>query len=366
MNLMLMVTGLGIGGAERVVVDLADVFASKGHRVCLVYLGGDVETRPANSSVQLVGMNMRSLRDLPSVLLCKLPRLVREFRPDVLHTHMFHANVIGRLLRIRVSIPRLITTAHNTNEGGRLRMLIYRLTHSLSNVVTNVSDDAVRAFERAKAVPIGGMLAVHNGIAVNRYCRQPDEGARVRQELGVSDSTKMILSIGSLTRQKDHVNLIEAICLIREQVADFVVCIAGNGPLREQLTGLIGEKELGKHVRLLGIRSDVVGLLSAADVFVLSSAWEGFPMVIGEAMACSCVVVGTDCGGVREFLGGGAYLVKPGSAVALASGLMEALSLEPSEQLAVGASLRSRVVECFSLDAAAREWEGLYQIDPKS
>lgn len=361
MNIMLMITDLGIGGAERVVVDLADAFAAKGHKVCLVHLGVVRDTRPENLSVSVIGLGMRSVLDLPAVVFHKLPKLIHEFRPDVLHTHMFHANLIGRLLRLRISIPRLITTAHNTNEGGRIRMLTYRVTHFLSDVVTNVSEDAVQAFENAKAVPRGEMITVHNGIAIDRYRRRSNVVQSIKREFGITDSMKIVLSIGSLTKQKDHTNLIEAVFKVRKDDSDFIVLIAGEGPLREELSELVVSNGLESHVRLLGIRLDIIDLLSAADIFVLSSGWEGFPMVVGEAMSCGCVVVATNSGGVREFLGDYDYVVPPRSPMHLAANISSALSLSPEDKVALGVRLRSRVVEYFSLSAAVVKWEAIYQ-----
>lgn len=360
MNVMLVVTGLGVGGAERVVVDIADYLSDRGHQVCVVYLKGDAITQPRSASVRVIGLHIESVFDVIRALTRQLPRIVKEFKPSVVHTHMFHANILGRLLRLRVRIPRLITTAHNTNEGGRGRMLLYRLTGRLSDVFTNVSVEAVAAFEQAGAVSRGKMIALHNGIAVDRYQRNVDKGRRARKSLGLVDGERMLLCIGSLTEQKDHANLLNAVLQLRGDVSNFVVFIAGQGPLRDALLSSISDMGLDAQVRLLGVRSDVVELLSAADIFVLSSAWEGFPMVVGEAMSCSCPVVATDCGGVAEFLGDLGCLVQPRSSQSLANGLRQVLALSAEDRSKMGTALRARVVELFSLEAAGRKWEGLY------
>jgi len=118
------------------------------------------------------------------------------------------------------------------------------------------------------------------------------------------------------------------------------------------------------HVTFLGIRSDVPALLAAADVFVLPSAWEGFGLVVGEAMACERVVVATDCGGVRELLGDCGLLVPPRDPGALASALTRALALTPAEAAAMGARARRRIVDHFSLESAVERWLAIYAGDP--
>ncbi|MBD3842336.1 MAG: glycosyltransferase, partial [Campylobacterales bacterium] len=128
MNIALLITGLGMGGAERQVVDLADRFASLDHNILIIYLTGEAIVLPSNPSIRVIGMNMSKTPWSFLTTYRRIRSLIQSFKPDILHSHMVHANIIARLLRLSIRIPRLICTAHNTNEGGTLRMWLYRVT----------------------------------------------------------------------------------------------------------------------------------------------------------------------------------------------------------------------------------------------
>lgn len=360
LKIMYVITGLGLGGAEKVVTSLADEMADRGNKVLLVYMTGDAPLRPSNPAVELVKLEVNSPRDLLAFL-AEFRQLHARFEPDVVHTHLVHANIIVRLSRLITPIRRLITTAHNRNEEGRFRMIGYRVTNWLADVSTNVSAEAVRAFEVQRAVPAGKMLAVHNGISLCQFQTSVRGVSRIRSELGLAEDTKLIVSVGRLSEPKDYPNLLNALARHVDKNRNWHLAVAGDGPLRNELATLTQELGLDERVSFLGVRNDIPDLLSAADVFVLSSAWEGFPMVVGEAMACECVVVATDCGGVREFLGDSKLLVKPKSPEALAAAINDALKLSPDQRTAYGQSARKRIRELYSLEATMDKWLAIYK-----
>jgi glycosyltransferase involved in cell wall biosynthesis len=359
MRILLCITGLGMGGAEKVVTSLADALAAKGHEVCIAFMTGAAVVLPKNANVQVVSLGMVTKMDAMSAFF-KLIRLIRVFRPDVVHSHMIHANIFARLVRLVTPITRLISTAHNSNEGGKLRMIVYRLTDALADISTNVSEEAVAAFVKAKAVRSSRMLAVHNGIATDAFVFNAAARVGIRQDLFVHDNCQLILAVGRLHDAKDYPNLFHALTHLPVNGLTYQMCIAGDGPLRGNLEALAVKLGIADRVRFLGVRSDIPDLMSAADVFVLPSAWEGFGLVVAEAMACERVVVATDCGGVREVLGEAGYLVKTKDSKALAQALQTALQLPAIESATLGRAARQRVIEKYSLDSAVAKWLQLY------
>ena len=359
MRIMLVMHSVGVGGAERVVTSLANEYAARGHEVCIVTLETRRPALPLSGAVQLIELDARkSVAGLWRVM-TSLRAAIRDFKPDVVHSHMVHSNLVTRLLRCVVPMPRLVCTAHSTSEGGWHRMLAYRLTDRLADITTNVSDEAVAAFEWKRAVPQGRMLAVHNGIDTRAFSYSQACREQARALLGVEPGTPLILAVGRLEAVKNYPNLLNALARLLTQL-DWQAVIAGAGPLEARLRELADELGLSGRVRFLGVRRDVRELMCAADVFVLSSDHEGFPMVVGEAMACERVVVATDCGGVAEFTGGLGLLVPPRDPGALAAALAQAIAMPSDQARQLGQQARQRVQDLFSLDAAVERWLDLY------
>lgn len=360
MRIMFVVHSIGVGGAERVVTSLANEFVARGHNVCVVTLEAKRPSLPLADAVCLVELSARkSIGGLLHVL-TSIHGAVQSFRPDVVHSHMIHSNIVTRVLRCMVSIPRVISTVHSTNEGGWPGMLAYRLSHRLADVTTNVSDEAVSAFERSRAVPKGQMLTVHNGIDTRAFSFSQVCRDQARYSLGVEPSARLILAVGRLVPVKNYPNLLQALARVSKKL-EWRLVIAGAGLLEAEIRQQSDRLGLMDRVSFLGVRRDVRNLMCAADVFVLSSDYEGFPMVVGEAMACERVVVATDCGGVAEFTGGTGILVPPREPAALATGLTKALAMPKDEACQIGLHARKRVVSSFSLDSAADRWLTLYR-----
>ena len=358
---MLGITCLGVGGAERLVTALADHFVSRGHEVVLVFFHGDAELRPSDSRVQLVNLNMKRTPPGVARALKELRKLILIFQPDVVNSHLVHANILIRLLRAFTLMPRLISSAHNTNEEGRFRMLAYRLTDRLADISTNVSEEAVRAFEDQGALLPGRMLAIHNGIDTDDFVFDQAARNRIRASLLISDDTPLIVSVGRLWEQKDYPSLLKAMSDLARRPVEFRVAIAGDGPLRSELEALAKSLGIADQVHFLGVRHDVPALMSACDVFVLSSASEGFGLVVAEAMACGRVVVATDSGGVKEVVGEVGYLVPPRDNEALSNAIGRALRLSDTERKAMGEVARKRVIDKFSLAATADQYLAVYR-----
>lgn len=359
MNILLLITGLGVGGAERQVIDLADRFSGKGHNVNVTYILEPALIKPTNPNVKVTSLGGK--KNIMSLMLAfiKMVKLLRDSRPDVLHSHMFHANIFARVGRIFVSVPKLVCTAHSTNEGGWLRMLLYRLSNSLGDVFTNVSGVAVAEFERRKAVPKGRMLSVFNGIDTNKFKFNPQARAETREELA-SKSSKVFIAVGRMVEAKDYPNLLQAFSFIVARDTGCRLWIVGSGPLREMLEGICERLSISNNVIFWGVRHDVERLMSASDIFVLSSRWEGFGLVVAEAMSTERVVVATDCGGVGEVLGDCGYLVPANNPSALQVAMYEAANLSHAQAEVIGSRSRDRVVREFSLEKVVDRWLGLY------
>lgn len=359
MKILLVITGLGMGGAERQVCDLADGLSSRGHDVKVAYLLKPVLNSPYSNNVEVVWLGGASTFFSMFRALTNLIKTIKTFKPDIIHSHMFHANILARLTQAFIKSNRVVCTAHSNNEGGAFRMFLYRITESLAHVFTNVSQGAVDDFKRKKATSKNKMIAVHNGIDINYFKFYKNNRDVIREQLSLNNK-KVFIAIGRFHEAKDYPNLLRAFKRLSSRYANAHLLIVGDGKLRNDIEAFIVNNSLNDRVTLLGLRNDIPELLSASDIFVLSSAWEGFGLVVAEAMACERVVVATDCGGVAEVTGGEGFLVKPHDDLELTSALSKAISLSDEKAKLIGLSERKRIIEKYSLNAVIDKWLTIY------
>lgn len=353
MKIALLITGLGMGGAEKQVCDLSDQFRLLGHEVIICYLTGDAILKPKNPNIPLIGMNMAKNPFSFFKTYFHLRRILNNFSPDVLHTHMVHANLMGRLLRLSMRLKRLISTAHSTNEGSIIRMWLYRLTDPLCDISTNVSQKAVETFIARHAVAEGRMISIYNGIDTERFCFSPEARHEVRNQYGIETDTFLLLCVGRLHQQKDYPTMLSAFALAQADNHHLNLWIVGEGEEKKSLALLCDELQITDKVRFLGRRNDIPELMSACDLFCLSSAFEGFGLVVAEAMACERPVVATDCGGVSEIIQSDGLLVPVSSPEKFSEAILQSLqSPHPSA--------RQRIIDTFSITSIAQQWLELY------
>ncbi|ALS59116.1 glycosyltransferase [Pandoraea norimbergensis] len=371
MKIVLFVTGLQLGGAETQVADLARGFLARGHDVVMISLTGECTVRlPDSPRFSLIELRAAKTPWSLAAAVAKFASHIRRLRPDVVHAHMVHANLLARVARLFAPMPVLVTSAHSRNEGGKLRMLAYRLTDRLTDLTTNVSDDAVAAFVAQRAAPAARIVSMPNGIDTQRYQPDPADRPALRERLlqaqTRSSFAPVVFAAGRLVDAKDYPTLFAAFEHVLAEMPDARLYIAGDGPLRAGLQARIETlnrtNAITNAITLLGRRDDVAQWLRAADVYAMSSAWEGLPLVVGEAMASGLPVVSTDCGGVRELIGTDSdnVLVPVGDAQALGHALLRMLHLSPGARDAIGAANRERIVTHYSLDAVVARWLDAY------
>lgn len=357
MKILYVITSLGLGGAEKVVCDLADQMLLKGHEVKIVYLTGDKLVIPKSSNVEIIYLALNGIKSfIPASI--RYRNLVRDFRPDIVHAHMVHANIFARLNRINQRIPKLICTAHNSNEGSKIRMLAYRYTNSLSDINTNVSEEASQTLIDKGAFTKDDLITIYNGIDLNKF-----NVDKIKNNFdSIEQNFINFISIGRFNEQKDYPNLLTAISYLdKELEVPVKFQIAGDGVLRLELEHLINKLNLTTHVKLLGNRQDIPELLNNSKFFVLSSKHEGLPTVVIEAMASGCFVIATNCGGTAEIMGDTGILVPPQDSQELAKAIQQALSLNNKQIEANNQRARQRIEQLFSLEKSVEKWLQIYE-----
>jgi glycosyltransferase involved in cell wall biosynthesis len=352
-----------MGGADSQLLSAAGELRSRGHDVIIVSLTplGPMGLEARRAGIQTVSLEMR--RGLPDPRgLVRLARLVRRWRPDVVHSHMVHANLMARVLRLVAPVPALVSTIHNVYEGGRMRMAAYRLTNRLVDHMTIVSQAAFDRFTGEKIVPAEMLRVVPNGVDTGRFRGLPP-GTReaVRRSLGLENQL-VWLAVGRFEVAKDYPTMLRAFAAVQAQEPQAVLVLVGRGSLQAETEAL--GRELGlTGIRFAGVRSDVPEVMSAADAYVMSSAWEGMPMVLLEAAAAGLPIVATRVGGNHEVVlhEASGLLVPPSDHPALAAAMLRLSRMPEPERRRMGERGREHIREHYDLARVAERWEALYR-----
>jgi glycosyltransferase involved in cell wall biosynthesis len=372
MRIVYVLTSLGIGGAEKQTLAVAERMKKRGHAVALLVM----KPRIAEEWPSVLNTIHLDIRKTPASLFAGFWRarhFVRAFRPDLLHSHSFHANLFARCLKLLVPRLTVLSTIHNVYEGGWWRMLAYRLTGPLCRRAAAVSKAVAQRFVQLKAVSPQKCVVIANGIDVAEFVPDPERRLRVRATLKVSTEEDgfIWLAAGRVTPAKDYPNLLRAFIQVRSQMPNAKLWIAGALADAEVhraadgsesfISGISLEKDTRERVRFLGLRRDMPALLDAADAFVSASAWEGMPLAVGEAMAMATPVVATDVGGVRELVGDSGTIVSSENSGALAKAMIVTMQRSVEEREQIGRAARERLSRHFSIEASADAWEALYR-----
>jgi glycosyltransferase involved in cell wall biosynthesis len=359
-RILIIATGLNRGGAETQVFHLAMNLRARGWEAEVVSLLADGsltnQFREAKIPVHELGMH-RGVPDPRAIL--RLRRIILSFRPDILHTHMVHSNLLGRVARLFTPVPVVISTAHSITEGAQWRELAYRITDPLADLTTIVSNAAAARYIRVGAVPERKLKTVPNGVDLEAFKPNAEHRGILRAELDLGDRF-VWLAVGRLDTPKDYPNLLAAVSRLKDR--SHLLLIAGDGPLREFTEGLAAELGVSEQVRFLGIRKDVPQLMAAADAYVMSSAWEGLPMVLLEAAASALPIVTTAVGGTDEIVRDGmnGFLASAKHAGALAEAMQRMEQLPVESRLSMGLAGRDHVTKNYSLSAVVDQWEEIY------
>lgn len=276
---------------------------------------------------------------------------------------MVHANILGRLCRIFVRFPVLISTAHNISEGGKIRELAYRVTDFLTDLTTNVSQAATETYRKKKLASPNKIKFIPNGISLSKTIQISNKAKQeYKDEFSIYDETFVWLAVGRLSIQKDYPNLIEAAKIIDKQHKNFKVIIAGEGELRENLYELADKIGISGKVVFAGLRSDINKLMQFCDAYVISSAWEGLPIVLLEAVCAKLPIVATDVGGNREIVKDSinGRLVPPHNSVLLAKAMIEIMNFSEEKIKEYGEAGINKVINKYSIEKIVGQWLKIY------
>jgi glycosyltransferase involved in cell wall biosynthesis len=353
-----LISGLEFGGAEKMLLWAARHHDRKVIRLCVVSLmsGGSLAQDIRREGVEVWELDQRKGRLSPGALF-KLLKVARYFAPRFIQGHLFHSNLLARLIALLVPGASALTTRHNETDSIT-RILLYALTSPL-NAGTIVYSDAVRRHVTRDNLAGRPLKLVPYGIDLPE---QVDDRSMVRAQLGVGSGAFVWITIGRLTRQKGYRILIDVFQrVIGSGGEGAILMIVGDGEERDTLKRQVSEGGLNGSVIFTGTRHDVPSLLSAADGYVLSSLWEGGPLVVLEAMAAGLPVVATRVGDVENMVREGVTgsVVEPSDLEGLSRAMKDVMSLG-DDAVKWGREGHRRVSDMFNFETTQKRVEDFY------
>ena len=360
-KVLLLSTSLGMGGADRQIVYLANALLNHQYEVRLVSMTPleEMGRQAVAEGLPVTSLNMeRGQADWQAFR--RLVNQLREWRPHLLTSFMYHANLMGRLAGRWAGVPLVVTSIRSERHGSAGRDWAMRLTNWMDHCQTTNSRQVADSLTQRGLLSANKVSVIPNGVDVEALTASAAEGARTRAELGLQPAEFVWLAIGRLLPQKDYPTLLNAIASLAGSPARLL--IAGRGPLLGELQQQAERLGVASHVTFLGVRQDIAALLAAADGFVLSSAWEGMPNVVMEALAAARPVVSTRVGGVAELVQDGetGWLVPAGDSKALSQAMHQLMRLPLERRQRMGMAGRNYLRAHYGLEAMAERWMALY------
>jgi glycosyltransferase involved in cell wall biosynthesis len=341
-NILQLVTGLGVGGAERVVLDLSIGLDKSKYNNYVLSLSKKNEMLDIfkENNIDVTSLNKNnSLKDFISMIF-ETKNFVKTHKINLIHAHMTHAMILAVIVKIFFPKLKIVFTSHNTTFGSKIRNILIYILKPFRNI------DILFSEEQRTSIYKNQYKVIPNGINTKPY------------QIKLNKFEKFtFLSVGRLDEAKNHLHLIDCAKDLADKNLDFEVLIAGEGSLRNQIEEKISKYNLQKKVKLLGIRRDIKELMSQSHVFVMPSLWEGLPIVLLEAGASDLPCISTPVGTITSLLNeSNAYLSDNKNF----SNTMEYVYNNYKEAIEKSKKLHEKVLNNYSIESIVINHELIY------
>lgn len=379
MVILHIITRLIQGGAQQNTVLSCAAQVKAGHEVHLAY--GPIYG-PEGSLLEEAKASGAVLHEIPSMRRAVNPwhdvrcyfalrKLIREKKPDIVHTHSSKAGIVARAAAWAERIPVVVHTVHGLPFHDRQSVLVHRLYVMLEKWAAKrchhlvaITPAMVDAFEAKGIAGNDRFAVVPSGVDLDRFAIPDDARSKAREQLGIASDTPTVALLARLDPFKGHDDMLDILPKLAERFPDIQLLFIGDGWRREHIEQRIAKPQAAGRVRLLGIvpHEQVREILPAAEVKVLPSYQEGQSRTLIEALLCGCGIVAYDVGGIPSICidGETGKLVPVGDKQALADAIVWMIE-HPDERRAMTDRGRTLVREKFSAEHMTRELEQLYQ-----
>lgn len=339
------------------------------HQVLSICSLGTVGPEIQAAGVPVHALGLRSAVQLPLVFL-KLVRFIRAERPDVVHTWMYHSDLLGGLAAYLAGCGRVLWGVRVADiapefgvsrSTGWIRRVCGHLSNYLPSRIIYVAESARRRHE-AFGYSAEKSIVIPNGYAIPKLSKEKAK-ARFRAELGLDSGALLVGAAARYNIQKNQLGFVRACAQVAAHVptARFVLCGRGVTHENRELMQTIQMTGCPDRYFVLGERHDLLYCLAAMDVFCMNSLVEGFPNVVAEAMSVSVPCIVTDVGDAAHLVGNTGQILPPNNDQALIEAIVKMLRMVPTARLRLGQLARARIKSKFSLEAIIKRYECVYE-----
>ncbi|HUO84036.1 MAG TPA: glycosyltransferase [Thermoanaerobaculia bacterium] len=363
-----LVTGLRVGGAETMLRNLVTRMDRTRfeNRVVTMTSGGELAAEIVSAGIPVESLDMRpSVPDPRAVF--RLARLLRVRQPDLVQSWLYHADLLGALVAgpaRRTLLWNVRCANTSTPDRTVISPLLLRFLARMSRVpaAVIVNSAAGRVEHERLGYRPRRWEVIPNGFDIHRFAPNRAARAALRARLGVSDDALLFGLIARFDPLKDHGTFLDAAGIAaRQHDIHFVLAGKGVNESNELIRARSQANHLNGRIHFLGQVRDVERVIGALDVACSTSVGEGFPNVVGEAMACGIPVIATDVGDTAWLVGANTGMIVPPSDPKRFADAMMAMAASPDARREAGRLARERIVGSFSLGAMVQHYEGFYE-----
>ena len=365
-NVLRIIPSLEMGGVERTLTSILPRLDKKKYKVylCCLFKRDKLADTMESLNIPIIKFKMRARLDFDGkyiIGILRLAYLMKKMQIDIVHTHLYRANIAGRIAAKLAGVPVIIANEHNIDSWKKLpQKLNDRVLAGITNKIIVVSN-AVKDFYINKiGIPEDKITTIYNGVDIPKFQTHVDINKK-KKEFGIKSSEKVITIIGRLHQQKGHCYFLKAAQIIVKKKPNVKFLIVGDGPLGSQLRDMSNDLKISKNVIFTGLRNDIPQILAMSDISVLTSLREGFSITVLESMAAGKPVIATNVGGNNEIIEHGktGFIIPTQSPKDLA---LYGLKLINDKELArnMGQEAKKKVLN-FSIDKMVKKTENLYE-----
>jgi glycosyltransferase involved in cell wall biosynthesis len=370
-RILFIITGLSTGGAEMMLLKLLERLSRERFSASVISLTNAGELAPR---IETLGIPVEAVGFKPGffspLAFLRLTAMIRKMKPDIVHTWLYHADLLGGLAARLARVRKVIWCIRNSDlSRERTRVLTRWVMHSCARLSPFVPHHIVSCSETALRIHAAlgyrteKMSVIPNGFDLDRFKPDAQARRRIRVELGISEETPLVGLIGRFDPQKNHAGFFEAAGSLLKRFPETRFLLAGSGihAHNPALAEAMERNHVTARTHLLGLRTDIPDIMAALDILASSSYGEAFLNVLGEAMASNVPCAVTDVGDSAFIVGDTGSVVASGDMAGLADALARLLALPPPERADLGRRARKRIEKHFEIASVCRRYEDFYE-----